>query len=184
MVGYKVYYTASWSISGIKCYPIRQVSVQHGAAISRHSAHEADLVIDQDKRGVFGCERLVRVRWVGRGILLRKRCGCGGQVRRRGYPKAVRIQMARSVGPLSSCRPPMSVSGLGCVKTRRRASAVEQTFVQITVRCAKIRKRVRFQSTLKNQSLRFSIFCVFTQARSIASIRRCRRHVVETALEP
>ena len=34
-----------------------------------HSAQEADLVIDEDKRGVFGCERLVRVGWVGHGIL-------------------------------------------------------------------------------------------------------------------
>jgi hypothetical protein len=34
-------------------------------------------VIDEDKRGVFGCERLVRVGWVGHGILLRKRSGCG-----------------------------------------------------------------------------------------------------------
>jgi hypothetical protein len=34
----------------------------------------------------------------------------------------------------------MSALGLGCVKTRRRASAVEKTFVQIAVRCAKIRK--------------------------------------------
>jgi hypothetical protein len=37
-----------------------------------HAAHEADLVIDEDKRGVFGCEGFVRVGWVGHGILLRK----------------------------------------------------------------------------------------------------------------
>src|ERR1700733_15957099 len=44
-----------------------------------HSAHEADLVIDEDKRGVVRCERVVGVRWVGHGVLLRKRCGCGGR---------------------------------------------------------------------------------------------------------
>ena len=47
--------------------------------------------------------------------------------------------------------------GLGRVKTRRRASAVEQTCVQIAVRCARIRKQVRFQWTCKNHSCSFSI---------------------------
>jgi hypothetical protein len=40
---------------------------------------------------------------------------------------------------------PMSLKGLGCVKTRRRATPIERTFVQITVECTKIRKRLRFQ---------------------------------------
>ena len=33
----------------------------------------------------------------------------------------------------------LSALGLGCVKTRRRATTIEQTFVQNDVRCAKIR---------------------------------------------
>jgi hypothetical protein len=39
----------------------------------------------------------------------------------------------------------MSHMGFGRVKTRRRTSAVEQTFFQISISRAKIRKRVRFQ---------------------------------------
>src|SRR5579862_2981772 len=34
-----------------------------------HPAHEADLVINEDERSVFGCERLVNVAWVGHDIL-------------------------------------------------------------------------------------------------------------------
>jgi len=41
-----------------------------GDRVVAHSAHEADLVIDEDERRAFGCERLVTAGWVGHGILL------------------------------------------------------------------------------------------------------------------
>jgi hypothetical protein len=43
-----------------------------------HSGHKADLVINEDERGVFGCEWLVKAGWVGHGIFLQEICGCGG----------------------------------------------------------------------------------------------------------
>jgi hypothetical protein len=36
--------------------------------------------------------------------------------------------------------------GLGCVKTRRRATAIEWTFFEIAFGCAKIRQRIQYRS--------------------------------------
>jgi hypothetical protein len=46
------------------------------------SGHEPKLMIDQDERGVLGCQRLVRPGCVEHGVFLWNRrlsCGCGGR---------------------------------------------------------------------------------------------------------
>jgi hypothetical protein len=73
----------------------------------------------------------------------------------------------------------MSEMGLGCVETRRRASAGEETFVQIAARRQKFASKSDLNRPKKNHSRCFSTFCVFTRPRSIATgsgklqVRQC-----------
>jgi hypothetical protein len=62
---------------------------------------------------------------------------------------------------------PMSQLGLGCVKTFERAKAIERTFRKLSLRCAEIRKRVRFHSVLEKSFSSFDDFLRFHTARVI-----------------
>jgi hypothetical protein len=64
---------------------------------------------------------------------------------------------------------PMTVSGLGCVKTRRGASAGKETSVQITAGGQKFASESDFNRPKKNHSRCFSTFWVSTQPRSFAT---------------
>jgi hypothetical protein len=72
-----------------------------------------------------------------------------------------------------------SALGLGCVKTRRGASAGEETSVQITAGGQKFASESDFNRPKKNHSRCFSTFWVSTQPRSFAPFERVsvRRHV-------
>jgi DNA-binding transcriptional LysR family regulator len=56
------------------------VVLQLSRRIVANPRHKADLVVDEDERGVFRCKRLIGAGWVGHDILLQKgkvSCGCG-----------------------------------------------------------------------------------------------------------
>ena len=54
------------------------VVLQLSGRIVANAGHEADLVVDEDQRGVFRCERLVRADRVGHDVLsCRGKVGCG-----------------------------------------------------------------------------------------------------------
>jgi hypothetical protein len=69
---------------------------------------------------------------------------------------------------------PVAEMGLGCVKTRRGASAGEETSVQITAGGQKFASESDFNRLKKNHSRCFSTFWVSTQPRSFAPKQSAR----------
>jgi hypothetical protein len=74
---------------------------------------------------------------------------------------------------------PVAALGLGCVETRRRASAGEETSFKLPLGGKKFASKSDLNRPKKNHSRCFSTFCVFTRPRSIATgwgklqVQRC-----------
>jgi hypothetical protein len=64
----------------------------------------------------------------------------------------------------------MSALGLGCVKTRRRATAIEWTSPKSNSGAQRFVRAFSIDRLKKNYSCRFLAFCVFTQPRSQAAV--------------